>query len=80
MWIHLQKERFLQGHFRTLELRVDGPFRVMQRISENAYKIKLPEDYGVLVTFNIADLSPYEEEESDLRTSPFQLGENDRDF
>jgi hypothetical protein len=50
---------------------------VLQRIGENAYKIELPEDYGVSATFNVYDLAPYEdiEETTDLRASPHQLGE-----
>jgi hypothetical protein len=39
--------------------RADGPFRVLQRIGENAYKIELPGDYGVSATFNVSNLSPY---------------------
>jgi hypothetical protein len=52
---------------------------VLQRVGENAYKIKLPGEYGVSATFNVSDLSPYEENErtTDLRASPHQLGEPD---
>jgi hypothetical protein len=42
--------------------QADGPFRVLQRIGENAYKIELPSDYGVFATFNVLDLSPYYED------------------
>ena len=78
MWIHLRKEQFSPGCFGKLKLRVDGPFRILKRVGENAYKVELPRDYGVSVTFNVSDLSPYirEDEESDLRASLFQLGEN----
>jgi len=37
----------------------DGPFEVIEKIGPNAYKIDLLGDYGVLATFNVADLSPY---------------------
>ena len=40
--------------------RADGPFEVLERINDNAYKLELPGDYGVLATFNVVDLSPYE--------------------
>lgn len=44
-----------------LRPKVDGPFKVLERIGENAYKIDLLDGYGVSTTFNITDLSPYHE-------------------
>jgi hypothetical protein len=57
----------------------DGPFKIVQKINDNAYKVELPGTYGVSATFNVADLSPYfdDEEELDSRTGLFQPGEND---
>ena len=43
--------------------RADGPFEILERINDNAYKVDLPGDHGVSATFNVADLSPYEEDE-----------------
>lgn len=40
------------------EPRADGPFKVLKRIGENAYKIELPAEYEVSDTFNVSDLSP----------------------
>ena len=79
MWIHLCKERFPPGKYAKLEPRADGPFKALQRIGENAYKIELPEEYGVSSIFNVADLSTYHGENSllDSRTSLFQAGEID---
>ncbi|GKC94626.1 RNA-directed DNA polymerase [Tanacetum coccineum] len=59
VWIRLGKERFPAGRFGKLQARVDGPFGVLQRINDNAYKIELPGEYNVSGTFNVADLSPY---------------------
>jgi len=59
--------------------RADGPFEVLERISDNAYKVDLPGDYGVSATFNVADLSPYLEGDylEDLRENSLSQGEND---
>ena len=57
-------------------LRVDGPFEILERINDNAYKVDLPGDYGVSATFNIADLSPYEKDDYlyDLGSNHFKQG------
>jgi hypothetical protein len=39
--------------------RAHGPFKVLKKINENAYKLDLPANFGVSPTFNIADLMPY---------------------
>lgn len=73
VWIHLRKERFPK-----LQARRDGPFTIVQKINDNAYKVELPGDYGVAATFNVADLSPFVEDTLlDSRSSPFLPGEND---
>jgi hypothetical protein len=38
--------------------RADGPFKVLEKINENAYKLDWPVDFGVSLTFNITDLKP----------------------
>ena len=78
VWIHLKKERFPSKRSSKLKPRADGPFKVLQRIAKNAYKIDLPGDYSVLATFNVSDLSPYMKiKMTDLGASPFQEREYD---
>ena len=62
--------------------RADGPFKVLERINDNAYKLELPADFGVSPTFNITDLKPYmgEENECESRTTQMQEGEHDEDI
>nr|GEZ57252.1 RNA-directed DNA polymerase [Tanacetum cinerariifolium] len=42
MWIHLRRARFPQGCFGKLHSRADGPFRILKKINDNAYKVELP--------------------------------------
>ena len=59
VWVHLRKERFPSKRKSKLLPRADGPFEVLEKINDNAYKIDLPGEYGVSCTFNVADLKPY---------------------
>jgi hypothetical protein len=54
--------------------RVAGPFKILAKINDNAYKLELPPEFGVSPTFNISDLRPYmvEEDEPESRTAPIQ--------
>ncbi|KAK3136654.1 hypothetical protein QOZ80_5BG0440310 [Eleusine coracana subsp. coracana] len=62
--------------------RADGPFKIIEKINDNAYRLELPPEFGVSPTFNISDLKPYlgEENEIESRTTPFQEGEDDEDI
>jgi hypothetical protein len=78
VWIHLRKEHFPDQRKSKLMPRGDGPFRVLAKINDNAYKIDLPPSYGVSNTFNVVDLLPYTSEDtSESRMTPFQGGEDD---
>jgi len=39
--------------------RVNGPFEILERVNNNAYKVNLLGDCGVSATFIVADLSSY---------------------
>jgi hypothetical protein len=82
VWLHLRKDRFPELRKSKLMPRADGPFKVLQRINENAYKLDLPADFGVSPTFNIADLKPYlgEDDELESRTTQMQEREDDEDI
>jgi hypothetical protein len=82
VWLHIRKERFPALRMSKLMPRADGPFKVLKEINENAYKLDLPTDFGVSLTFNIADLKSYlgEEVELELRTTQMQEGEDDVDI
>ena len=69
VWVHLRKDMFLPGKFGKLKLRVNGPFKIIDKIGENAYKLQLPDEYEISPMFNVKDLRAYHNEY--LRTSLF---------
>ena len=63
--------------------RVAGPFKVLERINDNAYKLELPAELGtVSPSFNISGLKPYmgEDDEIASRMTSIQEGEDDEDI
>ncbi|XP_073120609.1 uncharacterized protein [Henckelia pumila] len=60
VWLHLRKERFPEKRRSKLLPRGDGPFQVLERINENAYKLDFPGEYNVSTTFNVSDLSLFD--------------------
>ena len=72
----MRKERFLEQRRSKLLPRGDGPFQVLERINDNAYKLDLKGEHNVSATFNVSDLTPFDAG-ADLRTNPFQEEGND---
>jgi hypothetical protein len=62
--------------------RADGPFKILEKINDTAYKLELPPEFGVSPTFNISDLRPYLGEEDEVRSRSMsnQEGEDDDDI
>ena len=72
----MRKERFPTRRRSKLHPRGDGPFQVLARINNNAYKLDLLGEYNISATFNVYDLSPFDVGE-DSRTNPFEERGND---
>ena len=51
VWLHLCKDRFPQERKSKIHPRADGPFKVLARYNDNAYKIDLPRD-----KYNVSDV------------------------
>jgi hypothetical protein len=82
VWLHPRKDRFPDLRKSKLMPRADGPFKIIEKINDNAYKLELPPEFGVSPTFNILDLKPYlgEEDMLESRTTPIQEGEDDENI
>ncbi|GFS36272.1 NAD(P)-binding Rossmann-fold superfamily protein [Actinidia rufa] len=57
--IRVKPERYPKGVYKKLHSRNVGPFKVVKKISSNAYLLDLPEDMGISNVFNIEDLNRY---------------------
>jgi hypothetical protein len=56
VWLHLRKERFSKLRKSKLMSHATGPFKILAKINDNAYKLQLPPEFGVSFSFNISDL------------------------
>jgi hypothetical protein len=70
------KEQFPDFRKSKLMSHVNGPFKILEKINNNTYKLELPPEFGVSPTFNISDLWSYlgEENEILLRVTSIQEG------
>nr|GEX60489.1 putative mitochondrial protein [Tanacetum cinerariifolium] len=76
-WEDVSLDFVIGGCFGKLKPRGDGPFHVLKKINDNAYKIELPGHYNVSANFKVADLVPYKggcDDEPDSWSSLFQEG------
>ena len=76
VWVHMRKERFPAYKTTKLHSRGDGPFQILEKINDNAYKVDLPDEYKVSATFNVSDFSPFDVGE-DSWSNPFEERGND---
>jgi hypothetical protein len=56
VWLHLRKERFSELRMSKLMYHATGPFKILAKINDNAYKLELPLEFRVSPSFNISDL------------------------
>jgi hypothetical protein len=46
VWVHMRKERFPARRRSKLHPRGDGPFQILEKIHDNAYKVDLPGEFS----------------------------------
>jgi hypothetical protein len=77
VWIYLSKDRYPKGDYNKLTRRKFGPYPVLEKFGENAYRVMLPEDMHISNVFNVRHLHKYYGENTSLRSSFHQPGEPD---
>ncbi|KAL1188197.1 hypothetical protein V5N11_003226 [Cardamine amara subsp. amara] len=79
VWVHLRSERYAKQQRGKLQPRGAGPFKVLERINNNAYRIEIIGKPRMSTTFNIVDLARFDTgDDPVLRSKPCQGGGDDR--
>ncbi|TFY69430.1 hypothetical protein EVJ58_g442 [Rhodofomes roseus] len=60
------------GRGRKLLMKYDGPFEVIDKVSSVAYRIRLPESYGMHPVINIAHLEQYNASPAEFGNRPIK--------
>ncbi|KAH7564967.1 hypothetical protein JRO89_XS09G0093600 [Xanthoceras sorbifolium] len=83
VWAVLTKDRFAVGEYNKLAARKIGPLEILEKINQNAYRLKLPTHIRTHDVFNIKHLIPFYGDSSNdkvlgnSRSNFLQPGEND---
>ena len=48
VWLHLSKDRFPELRKSKLMPRAAGPYKIIEKINDNAYKLELPPSSGLV--------------------------------
>ena len=83
LYAHLRKEKFLRGTYNKLKLKKIGPCRILKNILDNGYVLEFPKRTHISSTFNVSNLSKFEEGSTSdgkeivdlMRQMPVQLRE-----
>ena len=59
--IHLRKNRFPIGTYNKLKDKDIGPFCILEKYGDDAFKIELPSNMHIHLVFNVANLKQPDE-------------------
>lgn len=54
--VHICKDRFPQGTYNKMKMNKIGPYQILQKMNDNAYKVNFPTNLDISPTFNISNL------------------------
>jgi hypothetical protein len=76
VWVVLTRDRFPLGEYNNLKERKIGPCEILQKINDNAYRLRLHSHLKTSDVFNVKHLSPCFANSDDIAmnsmTSSFQ--------
>ena len=80
--VYLRRERIPARAYNKLKSNKYGPFKIVKKISDNAYVVDLPGDMAMFKTLNVVDLYKYHPIEQlypnyNSMTSSFEEGGTD---
>jgi len=61
----LRKERLPSRRKSEIVARGDGPYKIMQKVGDNAYKIEFSSNINISATLNVGYLTPFIKDEDD---------------
>ncbi|CAA7012879.1 unnamed protein product [Microthlaspi erraticum] len=64
VWAVLTKDRFPPHMYNKLKARKIGPLEVLEKINNNAYRLRLPPNMNTADVFNVKHLVPYDDSDS----------------
>jgi hypothetical protein len=77
VWVYLSKDHYPRGDYNKLTRRKFGPYPILEKFGENAYRVELPEDMHISNVFNFRHFHKYYGENTSLRLNFQQTGEPD---
>jgi hypothetical protein len=71
--------RSRKGKGKKLLMKYDGPFEVLQKVSDVTYRLKIPASYRIHPVVNIAHLEPYYKDEKGIDRPRKHMNRDDFD-